>query len=79
MFINIHNITNIVSIIINRKIIHWTKIHNSKVLEYHGKLKNPKLISSFDQLFGSKKTVFTNIRKVKNKNFSVISEHGIPC
>ena len=37
------------------------------------KLFSNQQISSFHQLFGSKKVLFFHLRKVQNKNFSVIS------
>ena len=51
----------------------FTKNHISQVLEYHGKLRNTKYISFFNQRFGSKKDHVIHLWKVQNKNFSVIS------
>lgn len=56
-----------------------TKNYISQVLQYHGKLKSSKSISSFHQRFGSNKDCLSHRRKFKNKNFSVIRKHGIPC
>ena len=36
-------------------------------------------IPSFHQLFRSKKDGISQVGKVQNKNFSVISKHDIPC
>ena len=46
---------------------HCTKNHISHVLEYHGKLKKTKYISSFHQLFDWKKTVFSITVKFKTR------------
>ena len=50
---------------------HCAKNHIFQVLEYHGKLKKTKEISSFHQHFGLKKPYFPS---PKNKNFSVTSK-----
>ena len=44
-----------------------------QVLEYHGKLKKTKQMSSFHQLFGWKKDRVSHHRKVQNNNFLVTS------
>ena len=56
---------------------HCAKNHIFQVLEYHGKLKKTKEISSFHQLFGWKKDRISHHRKVQNKNFPVISKYHI--
>ena len=48
---------------------HYTKNHISQVLEYHEKFKNTKKISTFHQLFRSKKTVFPISEKFKTRIF----------
>ena len=40
---------------------------------------NNQYISSFHQRLGSKKDRISYIRRVQNKNFSVISKPGVPC
>ena len=56
---------------------HCAKNHIFQVLEYHGKLKKTKEISSFHQLFGWKKDRISHHRKVQNKNFSVTSKYHL--
>ena len=58
---------------------HYTKNHISQVLEYHEKFKNTKKISTFHQLFRSKKDRISYLWKVQNKNFSVLKKHDVPC
>ena len=50
-------------------IVQCTKNHIYQVLEYNEKLKNTKKISTFHQLFRSKKTVFPISEKFKTRSF----------
>ena len=67
------------SFVVNDMTKHCTKNHISQVLKYHEKFKNTKKISTFHQLFRSKKDRISYLWKVQNKNFSVLKKHGIPC
>ena len=60
-------------------VLHCTKNHISQVLEYHEKFKNTKKISTFHQLFRSKKDRISCLWKVQNNNFSLLKKHDIPC
>ena len=59
--------------------IHCTKNHISQVLEYNEKLENTKKISTFHQLFRSKRGRISYLWKVRNRNFCVLKKHSIPC
>ena len=61
------------------KSVHCTKSHISQFLEYHGKFKNTKKISTSHQLFRSKKDRISYLCIVQSKNFSVLKKHGISC
>lgn len=48
---------------------HCTKNHVSQVLEYHGRLKNTKYMSSVHHLFGSEKDCISISKNFKTRTF----------
>ena len=55
---------------------HCTKNHISQVRRWNRKLKSTKQISSFHQIFGTKRDRISHLRKIQNKTFSAISKYN---
>ena len=55
---------------------HCTKNHISQVPEYHENFKNLMKISTFHQLFRSRKDRIFYLWKIQNKNFFVLKKDG---